>query len=60
MLSKMSTDEEDENEDLAALENQAQILIACANGYGKRTPVSKFTLRKSWWSGCSRYTNYRA
>ncbi|MCC6374485.1 MAG: DNA gyrase subunit A, partial [Moraxellaceae bacterium] len=35
-----------ENEDLAALENQAQILIACANGYGKRTPVSKFTLRR--------------
>jgi DNA gyrase subunit A len=41
-----TTDEEDENEDLAALENQAQILIACANGYGKRTPVSKFTLRR--------------
>jgi DNA gyrase subunit A len=41
------TDEvEDENEDLAALENHAQILIACANGYGKRTPVSKFTLRR--------------
>jgi DNA gyrase subunit A len=38
--------EEDDNEDLAALENQAQILIACANGYGKRTPVSKFTLRR--------------
>ena len=41
-----TTDEEDENEDLAALENQAQILIACANGFGKRTPVSKFTLRR--------------
>jgi DNA gyrase subunit A len=31
---------------LQLLENQAQILIACANGYGKRTPVSKFTLRR--------------
>nr|HQV22527.1 DNA gyrase C-terminal beta-propeller domain-containing protein [Agitococcus sp.] len=38
--------EDDSEEDLAALAHQAQILIACANGYGKRTPVSKFTLRK--------------
>ncbi|PTQ89237.1 DNA gyrase subunit A [Agitococcus lubricus] len=36
----------DENEDLVLDEHQAQVLIACANGYGKRTPINKFTLRK--------------
>lgn len=46
VVEEVNDELEDDSEDLAALANQAQILIACANGYGKRTPVSKFTLRK--------------
>ena len=38
--------EENDSEEVVLKAGQAQVLIACANGYGKRTPVSKFTLRK--------------
>lgn len=35
-----------EEEVIVACASEAQILTACANGYGKRTPVSKYPLRK--------------
>lgn len=38
--------EENDSDEVVLKAGQAQVLIACANGYGKRTPVSKFTLRK--------------